>query len=127
MARTLAATTDERKHTFDFPLDSERPFGHDGHVRRTYVRRRRWAAAGLILVVGLLIGSPVASAFGGSGEDDQPGIVHVVQAGETLWSIAEGQAPARDPREVIHEIVDLNGLDDAPLVPGQTLDLPADG
>jgi LysM repeat protein len=80
-----------------------------------------------MLVVALLLGSPVASAFGGSGESDEPRIVHVVQPGETLWSIAQGHAPARDPREVIYAIVELNGLDDEPLVPGQTLALPDDG
>ena len=48
----------------------------------------------------------------------------VVGAGDTLWGIAESIAPSADPREVIHEIMRLNGLRDAVVQPGQRLALP---
>ncbi len=50
-----------------------------------------------------------------------------VGAGDTLWGIAESIAPAADPRDVIYEIMRLNGLDDAVVQPGQQLVLPTSG
>lgn len=47
-----------------------------------------------------------------------------VHQGGSLWAIAESIAPHDDPREVIDEIIRLNGLDDAMVEPGQRLALP---
>jgi LysM repeat protein len=47
-----------------------------------------------------------------------------VHQGDSLWAIAESIAPHDDPREVIDEIIRLNGLDDAMVEPGQRLALP---
>jgi LysM repeat protein len=47
-----------------------------------------------------------------------------VHQGDSLWAIAESIAPHGDPREVIDEIIRLNGLDDAMVEPGQRLALP---
>lgn len=47
-----------------------------------------------------------------------------VQAGESLWTMAQRVAPDNDPREVVAQIRDLNGLASAQLVPGQQLLLP---
>ncbi|QEO13287.1 LysM peptidoglycan-binding domain-containing protein [Agromyces intestinalis] len=46
-----------------------------------------------------------------------------VATGDTLWELAESIAPGEDPREIIDEIVRLNGLRDA-IQPGQQLALP---
>ena len=62
-----------------------------------------------------------------------PGAVHasagpapvLVQPGDTLWSLAERIAPARDPREVVSQIRRLNGLPTAALQAGQQLLVPA--
>ena len=51
--------------------------------------------------------------------------VVVVQPGESLWGIAQQVAPGADPREVVTSIRELNGLGDAPVVPGQSLVVPA--
>ena len=123
MAATVAATGDERKHTFDSGLDIERVFDQDGPMQRTYVRRRRTLAAAACLVLVLTVGSPVARAFGGADAPDVPAETYVVKAGDTLWSIAERHAPGEDPRLVIHEIGQLNDLDGGPLVPGRALAL----
>lgn len=48
-----------------------------------------------------------------------------VGSGDTLWEIAVGVAPDADPRVVIDEIMQLNGLDSAVVEPGQRLALPA--
>src|SRR5687767_1363882 len=119
MGATVAATDDERKHTFDSGLDTERTFGHDDGMHRTYVRRRRTVAAVALLGV-LTVGSPVARAVGGSDEPAEATATHVVRAGDTLWSVAQLHAPGEDPREVVHEIEALNQLGDGPLVPGRS-------
>ncbi|HEY7043570.1 MAG TPA: LysM domain-containing protein [Nocardioidaceae bacterium] len=50
----------------------------------------------------------------------------VVASGETLWDIASRIAPAKDPRSVIADIVDLNNLADAGSIRvGQQLFVPA--
>ena len=49
---------------------------------------------------------------------------YLVQSGDTLWSIATAQAPDSDPRDFVAEIVELNQLQTAVLVPGQDLLLP---
>lgn len=45
----------------------------------------------------------------------------VVEAGDSLWSIAGRVAPTRDPREEVAVLQQLNQLDGAALVPGQVL------
>lgn len=46
----------------------------------------------------------------------------VVQPGDTLWSIAAHVAPNQDPRRVVHDIQERNGLSGSvSLTPGQTL------
>jgi hypothetical protein len=85
------------------------------------------ALAALPLVVGILVGS-LASGGALAGIDDGSTPVAfetvVVGAGDSLWGIAEQIAPSEDPREVILEIMRLNGLADAVVQPGQRLALP---
>lgn len=45
--------------------------------------------------------------------------------GDSLWAIAESIDPEADVRDIIDEIMRLNGLDDAVVEPGQRLALPA--
>jgi len=49
-----------------------------------------------------------------------------VRAGDTLWSIAERLAPARDPREVVAELERVNHLPGAVVLAGSRLQVPAD-
>jgi LysM repeat protein len=51
----------------------------------------------------------------------------VVQAGDTLWGIAQELAPGQDPRSVVGQIRELNDLGTDSIVPGQTLVLPTLG
>ena len=48
----------------------------------------------------------------------------VVQQGDSLWNIAQRQAPTRDPRDTIHEIRELNALRSNLIQPGQVLLVP---
>jgi hypothetical protein len=47
-----------------------------------------------------------------------------VDAGQTMWGLAEEIAPGTDPRDVIVEIMQLNQLDSADIYAGQQLAIP---
>ncbi|MCI0687041.1 MAG: LysM peptidoglycan-binding domain-containing protein, partial [Sporichthyaceae bacterium] len=49
----------------------------------------------------------------------------VVQPGESLWTIATRIAPDRDPRSVIYQIRQINGLSSGVIQVGQRLAVPA--
>lgn len=93
-------------------------------------RRRRivvgLALATVVAVVILLANAAVARTAGGGDPSSVAGTsqpaVHVVQPGDTLWSIARELEPEGDVRLVVDRLADLNG--GAPLVVGQRLALP---
>lgn len=81
------------------------------------------AAAPLVLVAVLLgtqSGGAVASDGAGSVNFETVTIAH----GESLWSVAERLVPNADPRDVVLDILTLNGLSSAQVQPGQELALP---
>jgi hypothetical protein len=49
-----------------------------------------------------------------------------VEAGQSLWSVAEAIAPQADPRDVIEQLKDLNRLGSTELLAGQQLAIPAE-
>lgn len=120
--------------TLDRPVRSARPVpappvrpraaAHRPASRVVVLRRRRVAA--LVFTVAALFGAVRAvAAFGAgpaSGTERRPP-VHVVQPGETVWSIAETLAPGADTRSVVRRILKLNG-GSAELEVGQRLVLP---
>ncbi len=114
---------------FESALDSERLFGHHGTVTRTDVRRRGRARLAVILTVsmaGAAWAGPAVRALGGGTEQRPVGrSAYVVQAGDTLWSIAERLSPGEDPRPLVDALTDVNGLDPGALVPGQAIMVPA--
>ena len=65
----------------------------------------------------------VSGAVAGSEQVDVQFDTVTVQPGDTLWELAERIAPHEDPRDVIVELQNLNGLD-AAVVPGQELSIP---
>ncbi len=91
--------------------------------------RRGRVVVGVILSVPfaaalMLVGSVQADA--GTSPVSAPATsVVVVQPGESLWGLAQEIAPGADPREVVTSIRELNGLTDAPVVPGQSLVVPS--
>ena len=86
-------------------------------------RRGRLVVMGLALLVVLLPGAWRAMA---TAQVEGPATVAVtVQPGDTLWGIAAAIDPGADPRALIAEIRELNGLAQSGLVPGQVLVVPA--
>jgi predicted Zn-dependent protease len=47
-----------------------------------------------------------------------------IQAGQTLWDLAEQVAPNSNPQDWMQDVVNLNGLTSTDLKPGQRLALP---
>ena len=47
-----------------------------------------------------------------------------VEAGQSLWQLAEEIAPEADPRDVIDEVISFNNLSSVEIQPGQQLDIP---
>jgi LysM repeat protein len=80
------------------------------------------------LLVGSLVAANVLTAKAGARQPDQPtrGRVYVVKSGDTVWSIARGQAsPSADLRPLVDRLIQLNRLRGATIMPGQQLVLPS--
>jgi hypothetical protein len=100
----------------------------DRPAMRLTRRGRRLVTAISALVFGaavFVVGQQAVASF-----NDEPRFTRTtsvqVGAGQNLWSIAEETNPGVDPRVVIEEIADLNGLRSAAdVIPGQTLVVPA--
>ncbi|OLT46853.1 hypothetical protein BJF88_04115 [Cellulosimicrobium sp. CUA-896] len=96
-----------------------------GRLRLT--RRGRVVLVLLVAVVAFL-GARVGAAVAGGPAEPVEVRVHVVAAGETLWSHAQRlAAPGEDVRDVVADIVELNGLSSSGLAEGQRLLLPVGG
>lgn len=59
-------------------------------------------------------------------EPSRPARMVVVEPGDTLWEITKRLVPNEDPRAAITRIVEMNGLPDAAVRPGQRLRVPGD-
>jgi hypothetical protein len=118
-------------------LDSERVFGNDLPMSRTRVRRRRIVLA--LAFAGVVLVGPVSRAWGRATAPDRTADqtavltrltadgavrIYVVARGDTIWAVAAGSDPGRDPRPLVDAIEHLNGLRAGDLVPGQTLLIP---
>lgn len=89
----------------------------------------RGRAVVFLLALGLglagMLGNQVANA--GTAAPAVPVDTYTVRAGETLWDIAVGLAgPGEDVRDVVADLIDLNGLPGAALRAGQQVLLPAE-
>lgn len=93
---------------------------------RTYLLRRILVGVVAALVIlGVIQVLAMAGRAVAAVADPSPtasGRVHVVQAGETAWGIAERYAPASDRRAAVEDLLELNGT--GMLRAGQQLRLP---
>ncbi|WP_427132863.1 LysM peptidoglycan-binding domain-containing protein [Pseudarthrobacter sp. S9] len=81
--------------------------------------------AALILSFSGFLNAPAKAAESASELSPTPTVSVTVQSGESLWAIAGDVAPERDPRDVVADIVQLNNLDAARVMPGQQLFVPS--
>ena len=97
----------------------------DAPLRLT--NRGRAVLAGLAVAVAAVVGSVAGAAAGASSPSSDVEVV-TVMSGDSLWSIAAAAAaPGEDVRDVMSEIVDLNGLQGTTLEAGQELTVPVEG
>jgi hypothetical protein len=107
-----------------------RPIEAPAATRLRLTRRGRavfTVLASLPLVVWTLVavlGSGDAAADSGAARAATSFAYVTIGQGDSLWALAESLAPQGDPRELVDEIMRLNGLDDAVVEPGQRLALP---
>lgn len=104
-------------------------------VRRTARPKLRLTKRGravlLFLAATPLVIAAFAFALNGGGAtasrtgSDQPFQYVTVDAGESLWQVAEQIAPHADPRDVIDQLVQLNQLESTDVFAGVRLAIPA--
>ena len=106
-------------------------FGTTAPVRpRLRITRRGRVVLGALIAIPLAVGALFAG-FGalGATATQQTGTDSFsyvsVQAGESLWQLAETVAPDADPRDVVSDIVKLNDLGSGEIQPGQRIAIPA--
>ncbi|MCL6455086.1 MAG: LysM peptidoglycan-binding domain-containing protein [Alicyclobacillus sp.] len=97
---------------------------------RSELGRRRGPRKAVPLILALVLAMMFASAAmsavrAGEGPSQTSTTTYIVQAGDSLWSIASHVAPKEDPRDVVLWIMQHNGLSNATLQPGQVLIVPA--
>jgi nucleoid-associated protein YgaU len=103
-----------------------RPVARCGHrpSAATYWRRRVVAVA--VGLAALVMAAKAGAALGGSPlavPERRPAVTHhVVQPGDSLWSIAARLEPGGDPRPVVDEVSAARG--GAALVPGEVVTWP---
>jgi len=80
----------------------------------------------LLLVVALVVWAGARVAHAATEDDPLRGTIHVVQPGDTLWSIvsAEYGTQRHDVRELVYLVQQENDLAGAQLLPGRELHLP---
>ena len=97
-----------------------------GHRRpdRTVLRRRRLvvAVAALVLVAVVVLAAVTLSRPASAGAMPEGRRVHVVEPGDTYWSIADRYHDRGDLRLAVDALIDANGA--RPLFPGDTVELP---
>lgn len=128
----MAAIVEFRSHPRTAPVASGRPVlrviegGRSPVVRsrrRTFLRRRL-AVAFVVVAVAVvavqLVGGLVAGGSPSAGAAAPA--VHVVRAGDTMWSVAAEVAPHADRRAAVDELARANG--GVALRVGQVLEVP---
>ncbi len=104
------------------------PFGAApvARTRLRLTRRGRFVIAALVALplVIALIGLALNGGGAVAGSTAAP-VTVTVESGQSLWSLAEQLAPGAATADVVADLVAVNGLDGASVVPGQVLIVPA--
>ncbi len=111
-------------HAAERRISRER-YGRSGLRGLRLTRRGRFVVWVMAIVVSVVAGAMLGGvAAAGEAPEGIAVTVHAVEQGDTLWALASTVNPGKDNRDVIFEIMRLNGMSDASLRAGQTLLLP---
>ena len=99
------------------------------HHPRLRITRRGRAVLAVLIAVPLAVAAVIGGigAVGATATDRTTSNSYsyvTVRSGESLWQLAEEIAPKADPRDVVADISDLNGLGSGVIQPGQRLAIP---
>ncbi|MHA6668640.1 LysM peptidoglycan-binding domain-containing protein [Homoserinimonas sp. A447] len=105
---------------------------HAGTTRATPVSRLRLTRRGrtvltTLAATPLVLAALVFALNGGiaTATMEEGSTTYVtVEAGQSLWQLAEEVAPGEDVREVVAQLLRVNALESAEIFPGQQLALP---
>ena len=116
--------------SMDFGFEMPRVVQQRAHLRLTKRGRAVFTtlAAIPVVIAAFLFAINGGAASASLDSSVQPGVEYTyvtIAAGESLWAIAEDVAPTADPRDVVNDILEFNGMSSAELMPGQRLALPA--
>ena len=129
---SMASTAYSREDASSAGIGSCARIGASSHgkLRLTPLGRFVFFGIPLMLLAAFLLSlsgffnAPAKAADSAQDLQGVPALSVTVQPGESLWEIAAINAPDRDPRDVIADIVELNHLDSGRVVPGQLLFVP---
>ena len=114
-------------------LSTAGPLGTQLHapLPRLRLTRRGRVVFTALAAIPVIIGAALLALNGGGAQATNntvpvPLQIVTVQAGETLWSLAEEFAPNVDPRDFITNVVAINGEAAAVLQAGAQLAIPAE-
>ena len=98
------------------------------HLRLT---RRGWLVLTVLAAIPLVIAAFLFAVNSGGASAGTAATVSTasfhyvtVEAGESLWQVAQSVAPNADPRDVVDDILSFNALDSSQVFPGQQLAIP---
>ncbi|MBE7064765.1 MAG: LysM peptidoglycan-binding domain-containing protein [Ruminococcaceae bacterium] len=93
--------------------------------RKKALRKKAYTVATVVMIVTLLT-CGMLIAFASNVSDTSIAYSTVeVEAGDTLWSIAKENCPDSDPRDIIRDICEINGIDHHTIYAGMILQIPA--
>lgn len=98
----------------------------DAYRRKKALRKKAVMVGAIVMLVTFLTCNMILVFAQNTEPDTTTYSTIAVEDGDTLWSIAKENFPNSDPRDIIQEIRDINGIDNHTIYAGMTLLVPAD-
>ncbi|MBQ8164700.1 MAG: LysM peptidoglycan-binding domain-containing protein [Clostridia bacterium] len=94
--------------------------------RKKELHKKAITVAVIVMAVTILTGGMLIALAKDNADAQTEYSELIVENGDTLWSIAKENFPDSDPRDVIQEIREINGLDGFTIYSGKVLLIPVD-